>query len=69
MKLYQTKFYKPGDDENAPTGRAFDGSGDAASKRRTALKKADKEADPKTETVEVVAKKEELLQFLNGLFN
>jgi hypothetical protein len=66
MKLYKTTYFKS-DDGEAQTGRFFDGTAAEASKRRTSLKAADKESKPVTTTVDVFAKKTELLQFLNEL--
>jgi hypothetical protein len=66
MKIYKTVYFKSTDGDT-PTGRIFDGSAAEASKRRTALKHADKESKPVTEAVNVFAKKDELLQFINQL--
>lgn len=67
MKFHLTKFYKPDDEDGTPTGRAFDKSGADAASRRKSLRTADKGADPKTEVIEVSAKRDELLEFLNKL--
>jgi hypothetical protein len=69
MKLYKTTYFKQHilHDGTVATGIKFDGSATAASKTRSALKAADKDSKPATIAVEVFAKKDGLLQFLNGL--